>query len=67
MQHELVSEKSDSGKHKEAFSTLVESLVQMTLSDFTISFKLAEFAAFCYGKQWKVYLFTKNSSNQGVD
>ena len=23
--------------------------------------------AFCYGKQWKVYLFTKRSSNQGVD
>ena len=38
-------------KHKEAFSTLVESLVQMTCSDFTIFFKLAEFAAFCYGKK----------------
>ena len=31
-------------KHKEALSTLVESLVQMTCSDFTIFFKLAEFA-----------------------
>ena len=55
------------GKHKETFSTLVESLVQMTSSDFT-SFlfqKLVrQITDFCYGKQWEVYLFTKNSSNQ---
>ena len=30
-------------KHKEAFSTLVESLVQMTCIDFTNFLKLAEF------------------------
>ena len=30
-------------KHKEAFSTLVESLVQMTCSDFTNLLKLTEF------------------------
>ena len=33
-----------SGKHKEALSTLVESLVQITCSDLTNFFKLAEFA-----------------------
>ena len=33
-------------KHKEAFSTLVESLVQMTCSDFTIFLELAGFAIY---------------------
>jgi hypothetical protein len=42
-------------KHKEAFSTLVESLVQMTCLDFTNFFKLAKLQLFSYGKQWKVH------------
>ena len=33
-------------KHKEALSTLVESLVQMTCSDFTIFLELAGFAIY---------------------
>ena len=43
------------GKHIEAFSTLVESLVQMTCIDFTIFLKLAQLQLFSYGKQWKVH------------
>ena len=45
----------ETGKHKEAFSTLVQSLVQMTCIDFTIFLKLAELQLFSYGKQWKVH------------
>ena len=37
-------------KHKEPFSTLVETLVQITSSDFTIFFKFAEFAMENSGK-----------------
>ena len=54
-------------KDREAFCTLVESLVQMTCSDFTNFLRYRQITAFCYGKQWKVYLFTKKLSNQGVD
>ena len=41
---EILFLKGNHGKHKEAFSTLFESLVQMTCSDLMNFFKLAEFA-----------------------
>ena len=41
---EILFIKGNQGKHKEAFSTLFESLVQMTCSDLTNFLKLAEFA-----------------------
>ena len=44
LQNMAYSWETISAKHKEAFSTLIKSLVQMTCSDFKIFFKLAEFA-----------------------